>query len=453
MEVFVANVVDFASGSRLLIKAGLRNIAVYHHKGRYFAIDNACYHHGGPLLQGDIEELGGHPCVICPWHSYRIALDTGEGMYWGIHVSEYGGLPIQQLKSKGRKQRCHETYVKDGKLYCLVSADGPSLESDNYATMQIANMEEPTGKPVGAVGHTGIHSGLRSGHVLSGAGAPLRGPQASSSSSSNAGSSPNVSNVLLRCIKVIPRCQGVSTFVFEKTEGTVTKRLEPGMWVSLALPCEANREYSTRSYTITSVRSEGGWFGITVKYMKDGRGASKWLHSSGEDLFTAKVPLVDLGGTFTIAKERARINNHHGRLIMISAGIGLTPIFASLSVFLTDQFTISAGPPLHIVHVHVDKGESSVPFIDQLQTWQGLLKGNRIGHDPVTYRFVPVYTVDGTGRPKGDDWARIVEASTFPPSDLTVMLCGPPTFMSNTKNALIALGVPNNFILTESFEG
>jgi hypothetical protein len=45
-------------------------------------MDAACYHHGGPLGDGAIEDLGGATCVSCPWHKYRITLG-GEGAEGG----------------------------------------------------------------------------------------------------------------------------------------------------------------------------------------------------------------------------------------------------------------------------------------------------------------------------------------------------------------------------------
>lgn len=33
---------------------------------------------GGPLGLGDIEDVNGHTCVVCPWHYYVVALDNGE---------------------------------------------------------------------------------------------------------------------------------------------------------------------------------------------------------------------------------------------------------------------------------------------------------------------------------------------------------------------------------------
>jgi nitrite reductase/ring-hydroxylating ferredoxin subunit len=42
------------------------------------AFDSICYHAGGPLGIGDIEEIGeGIKCIKCPWHAYLIDLETG----------------------------------------------------------------------------------------------------------------------------------------------------------------------------------------------------------------------------------------------------------------------------------------------------------------------------------------------------------------------------------------
>ena len=50
-----------------------RSITFLRHKGQIHAFDSNCYHMGGPLAEGDIEELaGGHLCITCPWHKYKV---------------------------------------------------------------------------------------------------------------------------------------------------------------------------------------------------------------------------------------------------------------------------------------------------------------------------------------------------------------------------------------------
>ncbi len=46
--------------------------------GALRCIDRFCYHLGEALDTGEIEDLAGRVCVVCPWHEKRIDLRTGE---------------------------------------------------------------------------------------------------------------------------------------------------------------------------------------------------------------------------------------------------------------------------------------------------------------------------------------------------------------------------------------
>lgn len=51
-----------------------RNITFIRHNGKVHAVDSKCYHMGGPLAEGDIEELAsGHVCITCPWHNHKVS--------------------------------------------------------------------------------------------------------------------------------------------------------------------------------------------------------------------------------------------------------------------------------------------------------------------------------------------------------------------------------------------
>jgi ferredoxin-NADP reductase/nitrite reductase/ring-hydroxylating ferredoxin subunit len=423
-DVFVAEVSDFPPGRRHLIKVGgVRNVAVWNHRGKFYALDNACYHHGGPLLTGDIEELGGHPCIICPWHSYRIALDTGEGLYLGV-VPSPTGPPEQVIKSKGCKQRTHRTYVRDGKVFCSIDLSGPKIESDGYATMQLANSEQATSRPIGPGGPSGLHSNVRSGHVFSGgAPMPLRSP---------------LNNVpcTVRCIQVTRLTRSVSRFVMIKESGTFSKRMVPGQWVTLQLPM------GNRTWTITSVREDGGWFSICVKHAgQGGRGGSKLLHEQGTNFSSV---LVDSGGSFSLTLLKPLYDSVEGRIVMISAGIGITPMLASL-------FSPSAQlPNMRVVHAHCDRTLDDVPDFPRLQEL-----AQRVGEAYHLQLFLSAHR----GETPGDlivarrfscvDVPRIL--GLFGGASCAVMLCGPPAFMEEISGELQRCGVPPDRILTEEF--
>ena len=114
-------------------------MSVFRHRGELYALDHHCYHAGGPLAGGDIEDLvvskQSHPCVVCPWHKYKISLKTGEGIYW--HSDPFATpRGKHKLKSRGKKQRTHEIY-EDEQLRVWVVLDlSEEVEfgSDYYAS-------------------------------------------------------------------------------------------------------------------------------------------------------------------------------------------------------------------------------------------------------------------------------------------------------------------------------
>ena len=71
----------------------LRFVSLIRHSGgQLHCLDSTCYHAGGPLGAGDIEDVEGTACLSCPWHAYKVAIATGEKLY--------------RATEKARAQRC-----------------------------------------------------------------------------------------------------------------------------------------------------------------------------------------------------------------------------------------------------------------------------------------------------------------------------------------------------------
>jgi nitrite reductase/ring-hydroxylating ferredoxin subunit len=62
-----------------VIAAGL-TVAVFVDDGEVYAVENECPHYGVPLDDGLVDD----GCVVCPWHSWRFDLATGD------HVTTFG---------------------------------------------------------------------------------------------------------------------------------------------------------------------------------------------------------------------------------------------------------------------------------------------------------------------------------------------------------------------------
>jgi hypothetical protein len=68
---------------------------------------------------------------VCPWHKYKISIESGQGVYIGIDIA----TKQQEIKSKGAKQRVH--FVKVVGDDVLV-ADSTSLDLPEPASVAAA---------------------------------------------------------------------------------------------------------------------------------------------------------------------------------------------------------------------------------------------------------------------------------------------------------------------------
>ncbi|XP_076995232.1 Rieske domain-containing protein [Tamandua tetradactyla] len=123
---------DIKKRERLTAVVHDREVVIFYHKGEYHAMDIRCYHSGGPLHLGEIEDFDGRPCIVCPWHKFKITLATGEGLYQSINPKDPSAKP--KWSSKGIKQRIHTVTVDDGNIYVTLSNEPFKCDSDFYAT-------------------------------------------------------------------------------------------------------------------------------------------------------------------------------------------------------------------------------------------------------------------------------------------------------------------------------
>ncbi|KAM8757772.1 Rieske domain-containing protein [Acanthopagrus schlegelii] len=107
-----------------------RDILIIHHQGAFFAMDSYCYHSGGMLQNGDIEEFDGKMCIVCPRHKYKISLAKGEGIYKASDPREKP--PVPRWYSKGVKQRTHTVTETNGDVYVRLSTESCWIDSDYY---------------------------------------------------------------------------------------------------------------------------------------------------------------------------------------------------------------------------------------------------------------------------------------------------------------------------------
>ncbi|NXA73693.1 RFESD protein, partial [Thryothorus ludovicianus] len=129
--IFIGKEDDIKKSQRIIAKINDREIVVFYHKGKFHALDSRCYHEGGPLFHGEIEDIDGQACIVCPWHKFKITLETGEGLYEGVNPLEPS--PIPKWQSKGVKQRIYKVTIDNGNVYVCPPDLSVSFDSDYFS--------------------------------------------------------------------------------------------------------------------------------------------------------------------------------------------------------------------------------------------------------------------------------------------------------------------------------
>ena len=104
-------------GDRLHAKCGGRYVSVVRLNGGGLAcVDSICYHAGGNLGLGDLEDN----VLICPQHRFRVCLRTGDAVEGGnAHART--------------RQRLHVAYEREGSLHVRLGTNGDAA-SDRFAS-------------------------------------------------------------------------------------------------------------------------------------------------------------------------------------------------------------------------------------------------------------------------------------------------------------------------------
>jgi nitrite reductase/ring-hydroxylating ferredoxin subunit len=104
-DVVVAHVDEIPDGGRKVVDVNGLSIGVFHHDGKWIALQNSCLHRGGPVCEG---ALTGH-ILTCPWHGYEYDVRTGQ-----LLLDPDAFLTTYQIN------------VRDGQVYLRV----PTFERD-----------------------------------------------------------------------------------------------------------------------------------------------------------------------------------------------------------------------------------------------------------------------------------------------------------------------------------
>lgn len=204
-----------------------------------------------------------------------------------------------------------------------------------------------------------------------------------------------------------------------------------GQYLTLRVRPDSRQRALLRNYSLSGAPG-ADYYRITVKHERDGA-ASSYLHSRlavGDPLETAAPR-----GTFILDQT-------HAPVLLISAGIGATPVLAMLQALAQERCD------REIWWLHGARNAREHPFAAEARALLASLPNAR-AH--------VCYSHPGPDDRQGRDFdsagrltaTRLAELN--PPSDAEAYLCGPSAFMDDISAGLAALGCDASRIHTEPF--
>ena len=214
----------------------------------------------------------------------------------------------------------------------------------------------------------------------------------------------------------------ITSFHLQPADGGALLDFIPGQYIGLRLQLEG--EEVRRNYSLSQAPN-GREYRISVKREPGGR-VSNHLHDQvdvGDEL-----ELFAPAGEFTLSPSRKP-------LVLISAGVGITPLLAMLEAAVVD------GRPIHFIHCARD---------GQVQAFARRLDVLAAQH-PQLRRYLcleqPGTEADAYGRLSRELLQRWLPSGP----DVDAYFLGPKPFMAQVRRDLLALGVPQAQVHYEFF--
>ncbi len=229
--------------------------------------------------------------------------------------------------------------------------------------------------------------------------------------------------------RVVPESANVSSIYLAAADGTALPAARAGQYLTLRIT-GAGQPAPVRSYSLSSA-ADAGTYRISVKHEPHGT-ASSYLNRS-----------LQPGAILDVAAPRGDfvLDDGPGPILLISAGIGVTPVLSMLHQLAARR------SERDIWWLHGARGPREHPFATEAHA---LLASLPHAHEHVFFSAATPaerHRVHATrGRLTKEALARLAI-----PASASGYVCGPASFMADTRDALTAIGVDPAAIRTELF--
>jgi ferredoxin-NADP reductase/predicted pyridoxine 5'-phosphate oxidase superfamily flavin-nucleotide-binding protein len=239
-----------------------------------------------------------------------------------------------------------------------------------------------------------------------------------------------------RLVETVVESAGISSFLFEPADRGGVAGYAAGQYLPIRVQPEGWTKPALRTYTLSDA-PDGRSYRISVK--REGKGGiSDWLHDRLRP--DDEIEVLSPRGSFSFDDTADR------PVVMISAGVGITPVVAMLNSQLVNNGRTRLHKPIRFIHATTDGAH--------------LAFATHLARKAELHSNLDVHLV--FSRPSGDDELgrthqsegridRALLQRVLPLDDYEVYLCGPPGFMQTVYDALLSLGVRDDRIHFESF--
>jgi len=233
----------------------------------------------------------------------------------------------------------------------------------------------------------------------------------------------------LRVARTVREDEQVCSIYLTAAEGTPLPAPRPGQYVTLRLTA-AGQPAPVRSYSLSSA-ADDGTYRISVKQEPHGV-ASGYLNRD-----------LRPGTVLDVAAPRGDfvLDESTGPVLLISAGIGVTPVLAMLQQLAADR------SQRVIWWLYGARGPREHPFATQTSALLAALPHAR---ERVYYSAATAAERRAAHAARGHLTKEALARLAIPPG-ASAYVCGPASFMADMRDALTALGIGQAAIRTELF--
>jgi MOSC domain-containing protein YiiM/ferredoxin-NADP reductase len=235
----------------------------------------------------------------------------------------------------------------------------------------------------------------------------------------------------VRTTRISRECEGVLSFEMQPSNDKPLTKPLPGQYIVLRLRPKRDGPPLLRSYSLSGPLSSAG-YRITVKI--EPNGAAGTFLSDG----------VHQGDIVEVSEPRGVFTLHPGEgpVVLLSAGIGVTPVLAMLYDLAT------SGTSRQVWWLYVTRNGQSRAFAAEVRQLLGsIVHGRtRTWFTQPSAQDLEGVDYDASGRPSIEAFSALDV-----PREADFYICGPASFIHDLTASLVAWGTPSEQIHSELF--